>query len=123
MSSHVGSDFYDKQKEFAYLQSFLLRRNLNEVFCSDYILSIVLCGQPHKETDEIMLLTFSGVKDIKIGDLGGLVRLFIHVLDIADAQMEGITYKVSEEENGLFSFYCKEVEYEITEFMRTDALN
>jgi hypothetical protein len=122
MSSHVGSDFYEMQKEFAYLHSFQLSRKMDEVFCSDYILRIVLCGQPYKETDKEMLLTFSGVKNLKIGDLGGMVRLFIHVLDIADSQMEGITYKVSEEENELFSFYCQKVEYEITEFIGTDAL-
>lgn len=107
------SEFYKKQKDFGYLQSIDLRREFNENGCSDYSLHIVLCDYPYYEGNEKLLLTFLGVKNFKIGDLDGLVRQFINITDISDHQMEGIKYKVREEENGSFSFYCKTFEYEI----------
>ncbi len=110
--SDLVSEFYQKQKDFGYLQSINLSRDFNENGCSDYSLNIVLCSYPSYEGNQKLLLSFLGVRDFKIGDLDGLVKNFINITDISDQQMEGIKYRVKEDENGLFSFYCKSFGYE-----------
>ena len=65
------SEFYKKQKDFTYLQSFNLSRDINENGCSDYSLNIVLCDYPYYEGNQKLLLTFLGVRNFKIGDLDG----------------------------------------------------
>ena len=42
--------------------------------------------------------------------IDNLFRVYISILDISNRQMEGIHYRVSEEENNLFSFLCKDIE-------------
>lgn len=111
--SDVISEFYKKQKDFGYLQSIELSRDFNENGCTEYSLSIVLCDYPYHEGNQKLLLTFLGVKNLKFGDLDGLVKHFINITDVSDHQMEGIKYKVREDENDLFSFYCKTFQYEI----------
>ena len=46
----------------------------------------------------------------------GLVKHYINITDVSDHQMEGIRYKVKEEENEVFSFYCRTFEYEILSY-------
>lgn len=112
-SSDAVSEFYEKQKDFAYLQSINLSRCIHENGCSDYSLNIVLCDYPYYEGYEKLLLTFLGVKNIKIGDLDGLVKHLIIISDVSDRQMEDINYRVVEEENDAFCFYCKTFKCEI----------
>jgi hypothetical protein len=112
-STVLMSDYYQKQKEFGYLQSFNLYRNLNEVGCSEYDLNITLSDYPFYEGDHKLLITFSGVRNLRIGDFEGLFKLIINISNISKDQMEGINYKVKEEEYELFSFYCDKFNFEI----------
>ena len=112
-SSDAVTEFYEKQKDFAYLQSINLSRRIHENGCSDYTLNIVLCDYPYYEGHEKLLLTFLGVKNIKMGDLDGLVKHLIIISDVSDRQMEDIKYRVVEEENDAFCFYCKTFKCEI----------
>jgi hypothetical protein len=111
--SDVISEFNNIQKDFAFLQSINLSRDFNENGCSEYSLNIVLSDYPYYEGNQKLLLTFFGVRNFNTGDLDGLVRHFIHITDVLDHQMEGIKYKVREDENDVFSFYCNTFEYEI----------
>lgn len=111
--SDVVAEFYKKQKDFAYLQSINLCRDFYENGCSDYFLYISLCDYPYYKGNQKLLLTFLGVRNFEIVDIDGLVKHFINITDVSDRQMEGIKYKVKEDENGLYSFYCKSFEYEI----------
>ena len=111
--SDVITEFNKKQKDFAFLKSINLSRDFNENGCSDYTLNIVLCDYPYYEGNQKLLLSFLGVRNFKTCELDGLVRHFINITDVSDHQMEGIKYKVREDENDLFSFYCKTFEFEI----------
>lgn len=106
------ANFYNKQNSFGYLQSINLSRSIDDIGCSEYFVCIILCSYPFYEGDRKLSLKFSGVKNLKVGDLDGLFKLTINVTDISERQMEGISYKVSEQENDLFSFYCDVFEYE-----------
>lgn len=107
------ADFYQKQKEFGYLQSIKLMRDLNDDNHSNYYLNIILSSYPFYKKNQKLLLTFTGVKNIKIDNLEGLYKLLINIRDISGNQMEGINYRVKEEENDMFSFYCKKFEFQI----------
>jgi hypothetical protein len=112
-SNQLISNFYQKQKEFGYLQSINLYRNINEGGCSEYSLNISLCGYPFYEGNQKLLLTFLGVRNFKIGDLEGLFKLILNITNVSEHQMEGINYRVKEDENELFSFYCEIFEFQI----------
>lgn len=106
------SEFNRIQNEFGYLISIELTREFNEIGCTDYCMNAVLCNYPDDRKSKI-LLRFTGVRNLKFGNLDGLVDNFISIYDISTYQLEGIKYSVKEEENGAFSFYCKSFSYEI----------
>jgi len=114
--SNMVSEFSKKQNIFDFLQSINLSRDFNENGLSDYSLNIVLCKYPYYEGNQKLLLTFLGVRDFKLNHLDGLVKHYINITDVSDHQMEGIRYKVKEEENEVFSFYCRTFEYEILSY-------
>lgn len=51
-------------------------------------------------------MSFFGVIDIKLGDLGGMLGMLLDIEDVHERQLEGISYSVSEQENAAFSFLC-----------------
>ena len=118
-SNDLIFEFYQKQKEFGYLQSINLSRNIIEDGCSEYALNIILCDYPFYEGNQKLLLTFLGVRDFKIGNLEGLLKLLISITNMSENQMEGINYRVKEDENELFSFYCKTFEFEIIDIQKS----
>lgn len=50
------------------------------------------------------------MQDIKVGDLEGIYRMSISITDISEHKMEKINYRVVEDENETFSFYCETFE-------------
>jgi hypothetical protein len=110
-SDAIISDFYQIQKEFGYLESIKLNRNINENNCSGYSIEIVLCNCPYYDGDNKLLISIYGAKDIKIGCVERLFKLFITIVDVSENQWEKICFKVKEDENEQFSFYCEKFEF------------
>jgi len=106
------SEFNRIQNEFGYLMSIEISREFNEIGCTDYSVNAVLCNYPDINIAKI-LIRFTGVRNLKFGDLDGLVKNFISISDISTHQIEGVKYSIKEEENETFSFYCKSFSYEI----------
>lgn len=109
--NNLISEFYQKQKQYGYLKSIDLSREINENGSSAYSLKIILCGYPFNEGEEQLLLTFLGVRDFKASELDGLFKIFISITDRSNDQLEGIKYKVKEDENEMFSFNCNLFEF------------
>ena len=105
-------DFYQIQKKFGYLKSVNISREIDNIGCTDYQMVMFLCNFPYYEGDSMMKLKFKGVKDLKLSELDGLVKLLISIKDLSTDQMEGVGYKIKEDENNLFSFFCEKFEYE-----------
>lgn len=106
-------NFNQRQRDFGYLQSLHLSRNIGDDGCSEYSINITLCDYPFYEGDQKLVISFLGVRSLKIGELEGLYKLSININDVSEDQIEGINYKVKEEENEVFSFYCAEFEFQI----------
>ena len=110
--NNLISEFNRIQNEFGYLISIEFSREFNEMGATDYSVNAVLCNYPDDRNAKI-LLSFTGVRNLKFGDLDGLVKNFISISDISTHQIEGVKYSVKEEENETFSFYCKSFSYEV----------
>ncbi|WP_342565755.1 hypothetical protein NST84_11790 [Paenibacillus sp. FSL R7-0345] len=107
------SDFYKIQKGFGYLTSFNLTRG-TELEEFQMSLQITLAKSTF-DYDEQLLITFTGVKDLEIGHLPGLIGWsYFDITDISKDQLEDIRFKVFEYENNIFSLYCKQITFEIT---------
>ena len=113
--SNIITEFDSIQNEFGYLLSLDFSRDFDDFGCTEYNVKVVLCNYPDDKNSKL-LLRFTGVKNLKFGDLDGLVKNVIRISDITSHQMEGIRYSVKEEENETFTFYCKSFSYEILQY-------
>jgi len=95
-------NFYHMHKDFRYLHSIHLCRNEEEFY--SYNLDIILVDR--RMSERKMSIHFSGVVDFKSIKLDSLYVLSISIVDVSADQMEGLHYKVKEDEHELFSFYC-----------------
>jgi hypothetical protein len=108
MNFSIG-DFYCMHKEFDYLRSIHLYRD--EEAWPECSLDIVLGNRQLSKIK--MLIHFSGVINFESANLDLLYTLFISIVDVSENQMEGICYKVREDEHNLFSFWCKNFAYNL----------
>lgn len=105
------SDFYQVHKSFGYLTSFNLTRG-TEIEGLEVSLQITLAKSTF-DYEEQMLITFTGVQDLKLGHLTGLFWLAFDISDISKDQLEGIRYKVDELGGDVFSLYCSQITFEV----------
>jgi len=94
--------------QFGFLESLKLDRGFNDEEHSDYTLELKLRSHPDRKDRRMLDLSFTGVKDLKIGDLDGLMNLFIDIRSVYEHQLENLRYKIAENENDAFSFFCKD---------------
>ncbi len=99
-----------KPYQYGFLEAFKLHRNISANGCSDYSLELLMCSTSPHHLNSRLHLTFSGVKDLKIGDLGGFLSFLIEIRPIQKYQLEGVKYKVVESEYNSFSFLCSDIE-------------
>ncbi|MNC31648.1 hypothetical protein D3C75_799760 [compost metagenome] len=114
MNKYKGliSDFFKIQKGFGYLTSFNLTR-ASEIEVFQMTLQITLAKSTF-DYDEQLLITFTGVKDLEIGHLPGLIGWsYFDITDISKDQLEDLRFKVVEYENNIFSLYCTEITFKI----------
>lgn len=114
-SRDIIQELYNKQKEYGYLKSIILNRSLNDYESSVFELTLILCTYPYYEEDNRLILTFKGVRDFKINNIHGLLKLVLSVVDVSSHQNEGIRYQVQEQENQILSFYCQSIKSVVVE--------
>ena len=100
----------DLQRKYPYINSIHLNRNLigNEI--SDFSLTLTLSNNQVIDENDKVTIKFWNIRELKLGEIDNLFRVYISISDISNRQMDGIRYRVSEEENNLFSFLCKDIE-------------
>jgi len=92
--------------DFGFLQCLELRQSVIPKEWSGFTLTLRLRSSTLPDA-RTLVLTFSGVQDVHIGSLEGLLRYFLEIHPIRERQMEGLNYKVVEKEHGTFSFFCR----------------
>lgn len=90
---------------YRFLKSINLKRNISDDDCSLYEVEIVLS----KLGDAADLrVRCTNAFDIKMANIEGMPGLFIDIEDVRVKQLEGGAYRVYEQEEDAFSFYCEE---------------
>lgn len=107
------SDFDQAERNFGYLTSFNLSRG-TEIEGFQVTLQITL-AQSTFDYDEQLSITFTGVKDLEVGRLPGLICwLYFDITDISKDQLEDIRFKVVVEyDDNIFSLLCSQITFEI----------
>ena len=110
--STLIDDFYRMHRGFGYLQSINLYRDKEDIYSKCY-LDVILCKL--EQSKQRMFIHFSGVARFESSNLDSLNMSTITIVDMSANQWEDINYKVKEDEDELFSFYCKDFEYKLIE--------
>lgn len=97
-----------KPAQFGFLESFELRREIQKGKCSDYALKLEMRSLQEDKDQYYLTLSFTGVRDLRIGDLEGLTSLLIDIRSLQGYQLEDLCYRIAENENDAFSFCCKD---------------
>lgn len=109
--SDTLDDFIKHYYAFNIYDSIKLYRKTSE---DGYISNTLIISLYENERyNNKLILKFYGVQDLKFGSLDVISHLHISITDISNYQQEYIKYKVSEEEENIFSFYCKDFEYKL----------
>ena len=74
----------------------------------DLKLTICLTSSSDAEIGkEELVLTFVGVRNLELAQLGPAFQRYLEIRDVSDRQWEGVVYKVHDFENGGLSFLCR----------------
>ncbi|WP_086930520.1 hypothetical protein [Agarilytica rhodophyticola] len=96
-----------KPRHYRFLKSINLKRNISEDNCSLYEVEIVLSNLGDSAPTDL-LVRCTNAFDIKIASVEGMPGLFVDIEDVRIQQLEDGAYRIAEQEEGAFSFYCEE---------------
>jgi len=97
---------------FDHFESIEIKKQINADGEIEHTIVLKLENYSHNQKCKNAQLTFFGVRALKLGDIDWPAALLVNVTDISQDQMEGIRYSVREDENDLFSFYCKSFSFQ-----------
>ena len=112
-SNLLISELYEKKKGFSYLRAIHVYWDTCEDEYSKLHVDMVLCDYPFDKSNSEFKIKFTDVKDLKLGRMNNICTLLLDIYDISSHQMEDINFRVTEEEENLFSFYCKSFAFEV----------
>lgn len=96
-----------KPRYYRFLKSINFNRIISTEKYYRYDVNLVLSKGSTKD-DEDIRIQCTNVFDIKVGNIEGLPGLLVEIEDIRERQMENGNYRVVEQEESAFSFYCEE---------------
>jgi len=105
----VVSNIYEKTRNYRYIKEFKLFRNIEGEECGEFNLKMCLIEYPCWDSDDKVSVVFSGIRQLKLGDIDNLCSVVMEITSISTYQLEGIRYEVREIENEMFSFQCNNI--------------
>ena len=109
----INSYYSLNPSQYGYLEAFKLYRDIFKEGCSDYFLELQMRSISDFSDQKRLHLFFSGIKELKIGNLEGLLGLLIDIRSVQEYQLENVKYKVVESEYEAFSFLCLDIDASI----------
>jgi len=100
---------YDKQNNYGYIKSIEIHREIDKEECGKFNVKLTLVELPCRDADDHFEITFERVSNLKIGNIENLFKVFMQITFIGEYQREDENYIVTESENDLFSFSCKNI--------------
>ena len=107
----IDQYFALKPSSFRFLKALSLERQLDSGAAGDYSLRIELTAQPSMDSDRL-ILRFEGVRNLRFGELEGLLGLLVEIRDAGQEGLEGVRYRVVESEEETFAFDCSDFSFE-----------
>jgi hypothetical protein len=104
--SHIDRFYALRKAEFGYLERLVIQQSVDPQEWSGLQLEIVLRSRTSLRAPRL-LLNFEGVKELRVGELRGILFYMIEIDSIADRQLEELNFQVIESEYNLISFQCK----------------
>ncbi len=92
---------------YRFLKELRLRRKISPLGSSGYDVEIVLSKISDGEVEN-MKVRCANASNIKIGDIESMFGMLLEIDDISGHQLEGVSYRISEQENNTFSFDCSD---------------
>ena len=102
---------FEELTNIGYINEMKIYRNYDMIDSPELCLEIIICELPHHNSDCEKRVVFQGVKELRIDNVEKMVKVFFTIKDISDWQLEGIKYKIVEEEYNLFSFMCNSISF------------
>ena len=105
--------FNEIKSSFEYLEALYIKRYCSDSNCED-IMTIVLSEDFNNSiSHKKLIIKFTGIQKVKLNGMGSVAALNINIFDLTDSQMEDVKYKIDEDEENIFSFYCKSFSFSI----------
>ena len=95
-----------KPAEFGFLEFLELRQSVQPEEWTGFTLKLKLRSSTIHGA-KCLNPIFSGVHDLRIGSLEGLLKYFLEIQSIRERQMEGLNYSVVESQHSAFAFACR----------------
>lgn len=97
---------------YRFLKALIINRKIDTDEYTKYDIELILCKSSSNENEYIKIRCINSF-DIKVGNIEGMLGLLVDIEDIKHRQLEGARYKIVEQEEGAFSFYCEDFFAEI----------
>jgi len=101
-----------KPAYYRFLKAIHFTRNISAEGCSRYDVEIIV-GKLSGDQVEDLRLRCTNALEIKIGDIESMSGLRLEIEDIKNRQLEGVSYRITEQEEDSFSFNCSEFYVEL----------
>jgi hypothetical protein len=99
---------------FGYIVRFAIEKSFKWDSTASCIVEVTLSSKVEPDSPQLKL-KFLRATEVKIGDLNATVGCVVAIQDISDRGLEGITYRVVDEEAQCFSLNCQDFEFEVLE--------
>jgi hypothetical protein len=94
-------------QEYCFLKSMSIDRKISDEVYHKYDIELVLSKRPSSGSGDLRIKCTNAF-DIKINNIEGLPGLLVEIKDVSANQIEGARFRVIEQEENAFSFYCSE---------------
>lgn len=79
---------YEKQKKYGYINAINIFRKISGEDCFDYDLKLTLCEYPCWDEENQFNLIFRGIRNLKIGDIDNLLKVYMSIRIVSDKKMK-----------------------------------
>lgn len=90
---------------YQFLKTVHFTREINLQGCLNYDVEIILSKIANGKIEDLKVRC-TNVVDIKIGEIDSMFGMLLDIEDVSNDHHEGISYRISEQENNTFSFSC-----------------
>lgn len=107
----ISTKLYNKIKEYPHVISFNFYKKNNEYYELRDCIEMRLAKLPYYEGDEFISLKFQNVCNLDLGYVYSCCVPYITIRDVSENGLENIRYKITEDEEAMFSFFCEDFEF------------